>query len=139
MRYMAELSLGWFGHPFSPLSYSPFARRLAASSDLFLRVTQRYEKPEKTLNVPLNFVEKFVPKPLDGPVTAPPPTDHLEYGKYVATKGNTVNRREAPAGSYKLRITVTKAVERGDTSVMTETWLSPTLHIVRAPVPTTTP
>ena len=60
-------------------------------------------------------------------------------GKYVATKGNTVNRREAPAGSYKLRITVTKAAERGDTSVMTETWLSPTLHIVRAPVPTTTP
>ncbi len=45
LRYMAELSRGWFGHPFSPLSYSPFARRLAASSDLFLRVTQRYEKP----------------------------------------------------------------------------------------------
>src|SRR3954468_6051333 len=46
MRYMAELSRGWFGHPFSPFSYSPFARRLAASSDLFLRVTQRYEKPK---------------------------------------------------------------------------------------------
>ncbi len=36
---------GWFGHPFSPLAYSPIARRIAASSDLFLRVTQRYEKP----------------------------------------------------------------------------------------------
>jgi poly(3-hydroxybutyrate) depolymerase len=46
MRYMAELSRGWFGHPFSPLAYTPFARRLAASSDLFLRVTQRYEKPD---------------------------------------------------------------------------------------------
>jgi len=46
MRYVAELWRGWFGHPFSPLSYAPFARRLAASSDLFLRVTQRYEKPK---------------------------------------------------------------------------------------------
>src|SRR3954469_25626113 len=45
MRYFAELSRGWFGHPFSPFAYTPFARRLAASSDLFLRVTQRYEKP----------------------------------------------------------------------------------------------
>src|SRR3954468_8712593 len=44
-RFMAELSQGWFGHPFSPLAYAPFARRLAASSELFLRVTQRYEKP----------------------------------------------------------------------------------------------
>jgi poly(3-hydroxybutyrate) depolymerase len=45
LRYMAELSRGWFGNPFSPLAYAPFARRLASSSDLFLRVTQRYEKP----------------------------------------------------------------------------------------------
>ena len=44
-RLAAELSRGWFGNPFSPLSYSPLARRLAAGSDLFLRVTQRYEKP----------------------------------------------------------------------------------------------
>jgi poly(3-hydroxybutyrate) depolymerase len=42
---MAELSRGWFGNPFSPFAYTPYARRLAASSDLFLRVTQRYEKP----------------------------------------------------------------------------------------------
>ncbi len=46
MRLAAELSRGWFGNPFSPWSYAPFARRLAASSDLFLRVTQRYEKPQ---------------------------------------------------------------------------------------------
>jgi poly(3-hydroxybutyrate) depolymerase len=45
MRYLAELSRGWFGHPFSPFAYSPFSRRLAASSELFLRLTQRYEKP----------------------------------------------------------------------------------------------
>ena len=45
LRLIAELSRGWFGHPFSPLSYIPMSRRVAAGSDLFLRVTQRYEKP----------------------------------------------------------------------------------------------
>src|SRR3954469_3331087 len=45
MRLMAEWSLGVFGHPFSPFAYWPMSRRLAASSDLFLRVTERYEKP----------------------------------------------------------------------------------------------
>lgn len=44
-RHAAELSRGWFAHPFSPFSYTPLARRMAASSDLFLRITQRYEKP----------------------------------------------------------------------------------------------
>jgi poly(3-hydroxybutyrate) depolymerase len=45
-RYWAELARGWFGHPFSPLIHLPLARRLAASSELFLRVTERYEKPK---------------------------------------------------------------------------------------------
>jgi poly(3-hydroxybutyrate) depolymerase len=45
LRFMAEWSRGWFGHPFSPLAHLPISRRLAASSDLFLRVTGRYEKP----------------------------------------------------------------------------------------------
>jgi poly(3-hydroxybutyrate) depolymerase len=44
-RHAAQAAQGWFGHPFSPFSYSPIARRIAASSELFLRVTQRYEKP----------------------------------------------------------------------------------------------
>ncbi|HVJ12928.1 MAG TPA: polyhydroxyalkanoate depolymerase [Burkholderiales bacterium] len=44
-RLWAELSRGWFGHPFSPLIHFPAAKRLAASSDLFLRITERYEKP----------------------------------------------------------------------------------------------
>jgi poly(3-hydroxybutyrate) depolymerase len=44
-RSAAEATRGWFAHPFSPLSYSPIARRIAAANDLFLRVTQRYEKP----------------------------------------------------------------------------------------------
>src|SRR5919106_5202875 len=45
-RLWAELSRGWFGHPFSPLIHLPLAKRLAASSELFLRVTERYEKPK---------------------------------------------------------------------------------------------
>jgi poly(3-hydroxybutyrate) depolymerase len=45
-RLMAELSRGWFGHPFSPFQYLPLAKRLAASSDVFLRLTGRYEKPQ---------------------------------------------------------------------------------------------
>jgi poly(3-hydroxybutyrate) depolymerase len=44
-RFWAELSRGWFGHPFSPFIYLPLARRISASSDLFLRLTGRYEKP----------------------------------------------------------------------------------------------
>src|SRR3954463_3424866 len=61
MRYMAELSRGWFGHPFSPFAYAPFARRLAASSDLFLRVTQRYEKP--AWDIPGVNIEVALDKP----------------------------------------------------------------------------
>jgi poly(3-hydroxybutyrate) depolymerase len=50
LRLMAELSRGWFGHPFSPFAHHPLSRRVAASSDLFLRVTGRYEKPEWSLD-----------------------------------------------------------------------------------------
>src|SRR5258708_5588659 len=50
LRFMAEWSRGWFGNPFSPLAHLPVSRRLAASSDLFLRVTHRYEKPEWDLD-----------------------------------------------------------------------------------------
>ena len=46
MRLMAELSRGWFSHPFSPFTLSPLAKEITASSDLFLRVTNRYEKPK---------------------------------------------------------------------------------------------
>ena len=46
VRLMAELSRGWFGHPFSPFALSPLAKEITASSDLFLRVTNRYEKPK---------------------------------------------------------------------------------------------
>ena len=66
-RVAAEMSRGWFGHPFSPLAYSPLSKEIAASSDLFLRLTQRYDKPAwgieettvdgKTVPVTLEVVE----------------------------------------------------------------------------------
>lgn len=46
---------------------------------------QRYERPKKNLHVPLNFIEKFVPQPLDAPVASVDPKDHLAYGKYLTT------------------------------------------------------
>ncbi len=61
LRYIAELQRGWFAHPFSPLSYHPFAKRLAASNDLFLRLTQRYEKP--TWDLPGVQIEVALDKP----------------------------------------------------------------------------
>jgi len=60
-RYFAELSRGWFGHPFSPLSHFPLSRRLAASSDLFLRLTERYEKPK--WNIPEAETEVALARP----------------------------------------------------------------------------
>jgi poly(3-hydroxybutyrate) depolymerase len=60
-RLWAELSHGWFAHPFSPLIYLPHAKRVAASSDLFLRVTERYEKPE--WNIPEAQPEIALEKP----------------------------------------------------------------------------
>jgi len=44
-RFWAEFYRGWFDHPFSPFSHLPISRRIAASSDLFLRLTGRYAKP----------------------------------------------------------------------------------------------
>jgi mono/diheme cytochrome c family protein len=46
---------------------------------------QRYDKPKKALNVPLNFIEKFIPEPLAAPVPAPDRSNHLAYGKYLTT------------------------------------------------------
>jgi poly(3-hydroxybutyrate) depolymerase len=42
----ASMNASLFSHPFSPLSYSPLSRKIAAGSELFVRVTQRYQKPE---------------------------------------------------------------------------------------------
>lgn len=42
----ASMNASMFSHPFSPLSYSPLSRNIAAGNELFIRVTQRYHKPE---------------------------------------------------------------------------------------------
>lgn len=44
-RTLAKATLDLYGHPMSPLSYTPFGRSLAAGSELLLRTTQRYGKP----------------------------------------------------------------------------------------------
>jgi poly(3-hydroxybutyrate) depolymerase len=44
-RWWAQASVDAFGSPFSPLSYAPSAKNLAASFDLMLRLTARYGRP----------------------------------------------------------------------------------------------
>lgn len=46
---------------------------------------QKYERPKKSLQVPLNFIEKFQPEPLTAPVAAPNESDRLAYGKYLVS------------------------------------------------------
>jgi mono/diheme cytochrome c family protein len=46
---------------------------------------QKYAEPKKALDVPLNFVEKFEPKPIEAPVPHPDRTDEVAYGKYLVT------------------------------------------------------
>ncbi|HEX6098153.1 MAG TPA: c-type cytochrome [Thermoanaerobaculia bacterium] len=46
---------------------------------------QRYARPEKSLDVPLNFIEKFVPQPIDKPVPPPDRSNEVAYGKYLTT------------------------------------------------------
>lgn len=59
----------------------------AKSIVVYLRTMEprRYEKPAKSLDVPMNFIEKFIPKPVEGPVPAPDPNDVVAYGKYLTT------------------------------------------------------
>ena len=45
-RFLAEMQRDWFANPFMPWAQAPLAKQLAASNDVFLRVTQRYAKPE---------------------------------------------------------------------------------------------
>ncbi|HEX8154190.1 MAG TPA: cytochrome C [Thermoanaerobaculia bacterium] len=45
------------------------------------------EVPKSQLKFPLNVIVKFIPQPLDGPVSAPDPKDRLAYGKYLTTIG----------------------------------------------------
>ena len=46
---------------------------------------QRYAEPEKSIDPPMNFIQKFVPKPIDAPVPPPDRSNELAYGKYLTT------------------------------------------------------
>lgn len=62
----------------------------AKSVVVYLRTLKpiRNQVPPKHLDFPVNFIAKFIPKPLDGPVTAPDPkTAHVEYGHYLSRIG----------------------------------------------------
>ena len=56
---------------------------------VYLRTLKPIHKgvPDKHINFPVNLFVKFVPKPVDGVVTAPDPHDGTVYGKYLATIG----------------------------------------------------
>lgn len=41
--------------------------------------------PESSVGFPLVMIQRFPPRPLDGPVRAPPRTDRVAYGRYLAT------------------------------------------------------
>ncbi len=47
----------------------------------------KHSVPGKHLSFPLNFIVKFIPKPVDGVVAQPDPKDSLAHGKYLATIG----------------------------------------------------
>jgi hypothetical protein len=61
----------------------------AKSVVAYLRTLKPIHKgvPAKHLDFPVNFIVKFIPKPLDGPVSAPAKTDRVQYGAYLAQIG----------------------------------------------------
>jgi len=60
-RLLAEAQRGWLTNPFMPWAEAPLAKKLAASNDLFLRITHRYEKPE--WRIPEARIEVALEKP----------------------------------------------------------------------------
>jgi mono/diheme cytochrome c family protein len=62
----------------------------AKSIVVYLRTLKpiRNQVAAKKLDVPLNFVEKFLPEPLDGPVPQPDRTNSVAYGKYLTEIGS---------------------------------------------------
>jgi len=81
------------GRPLFPLMPYEELRNLSDEDALaivaFLRTLPpvSYKAPAPKLNFPLPVVIRFIPKPLDGPVEAPPKTDTMAYGRYLtATK-----------------------------------------------------
>lgn len=61
----------------------------AKSVVVYLRTLKpiRHSVPEKHIDFPINLFVKFVPKPVDGPVSTPDKKNTIAYGKYLATIG----------------------------------------------------
>jgi len=61
----------------------------AAAIVAYLRTIkpQRYERPKKALDPPMNVIEKFIPKPLEGPVPPPAQSNTIAYGHYLSKIG----------------------------------------------------
>ena len=61
----------------------------AKSIVVYLRTLKpiRNQVADKHLDFPVNLIVKFIPKPLDGPVSAPDPSDTLKYGEYLSRIG----------------------------------------------------
>jgi len=69
-------------------SYRAMSDEDAGAIVVYLRSMRpvRNEVRERDLKVPLNFVARRVPEPLDGPVAGPPPdADLVTRGRYLAT------------------------------------------------------
>ncbi|HEX7153803.1 MAG TPA: cytochrome C [Thermoanaerobaculia bacterium] len=64
----------------------------AKSIVVYLRTLEpiRNQTPPKKIDFPVNYLVKFVPKPIDAPVTAPPAHDTVAYGKYLTTIGGCI-------------------------------------------------
>jgi mono/diheme cytochrome c family protein len=80
------------GHGLFPMMPYPYYRDMS-DDDAFAIVAAlrslppiQRETPKRKLRVPLNFVAKRVPKPLDGPVAGPAPgADPVERGRYLTS------------------------------------------------------
>ncbi len=53
MRLWATANMALYGWPLNPFSYNPMSRMIVAGSDLLLRATHRYTKPQFGLNATL--------------------------------------------------------------------------------------
>lgn len=48
----------------------------------------RHQVAKRKLDFPVNFLVKFAPKPVDGPIATPDPKDGLAYGRYLTLMAN---------------------------------------------------
>lgn len=75
----------------------------------------RNQVPPKKLDFPVNFIAKFIPKPLDGPVAPPDKSNSVAYGNYLTRIAgcyechtphddkNTLDPTRAFAGGWEMR------------------------------------